>query len=101
VPRTAWPSVPVALHLAPSPAHRVLADRAAEQGGKRTAHTTRIGAGEVGLGEVLASSLEGLFADHGAPVAFHRWLAFGSVPTRYVRLQCRTPLRVSFVGGGT
>jgi hypothetical protein len=26
---------------------RVLADRAAEQGGKRTAHTTRIGAGEV------------------------------------------------------
>jgi len=32
----------------------------------------RIGARQlVGLGEVLASSLEGLFADHGAPVAFH------------------------------
>jgi hypothetical protein len=33
----------------------------------------RVGAGDlVGLAEVFASALERLFADHGAPVAFHR-----------------------------
>ena len=34
---------------------------------------SRIGAGEfVGLAQILAPSLERLFAKHGAPIAFHR-----------------------------
>ena len=45
--RAGVPGVPVALHLAPHPAHRVLADRAAEQGRERTAHPARVGAGEI------------------------------------------------------
>jgi putative transposase len=38
----------VTLHLAPHPAHRVLANRATKQGSERTAHATRVGAGEIG-----------------------------------------------------
>ena len=49
--RAGVPGVPVALHLAPDPADRVLADRAAEQGAERPAHPARIGAGEVGAGD--------------------------------------------------
>ncbi len=45
--RAGIPGVPVALHLAPDPAHRVLADRAAEQGGERAAHPARVGAGKI------------------------------------------------------
>ena len=37
-----------ALDLAPDPADRVLADRAAKQGRKRAAHPTCVGAGQVG-----------------------------------------------------
>src|SRR6202043_187785 len=43
----AVPGVPVALHLAPGPAHRVLADRPAEQGRERPTHSPGIGAGEI------------------------------------------------------
>ena len=45
--RAAVPGVPVALHLAPGPAHRVLADRPAEQGRQRAANPPRIGAGQI------------------------------------------------------
>jgi hypothetical protein len=46
--RAGIPRVPVALNLAPYPAHGVLAHRAAEQGAKCTAHAARIGAGQIG-----------------------------------------------------
>ena len=36
--RARVPRVPIALHLAPGPAHRILAHRTAKQGGERTAH---------------------------------------------------------------
>ena len=49
--RTGIPGVPVALHFAPSPAHRVLADRSAEQGRQRSAHPARVGAGEIAAGD--------------------------------------------------
>src|SRR4051812_28466735 len=39
--------LPVGLHLAPDPAHGVLADRAAKQGGERAAHPARVGASEI------------------------------------------------------
>ena len=45
--RAGVPRLPVGLHLAPDPAHRVLADRTAKQGGERTAHPARVGAGEI------------------------------------------------------
>ena len=40
-----------ALHLAPHPAHRVLADRAAKQGGERPTHPPRVGASQIGAGD--------------------------------------------------
>ena len=40
----------LALHLAPRPAHRVLADRSAEQGRECPADPARIGAGQVAAG---------------------------------------------------
>lgn len=44
----------------------------------------RIGAGKfVRLGEVFAPALEGLFADHGAPVAFHRGVMSGDQLRRH------------------
>ena len=46
--RAGVPRVPVGLHLAPDPAHRILADRAAKQGRERAAHPACIGAGKVG-----------------------------------------------------
>src|SRR5260370_2342792 len=42
--RAGVPGVPVALHLAPGPAHRVLAHRSAEQGRERAAYPARIAA---------------------------------------------------------
>ena len=46
--RTGVPSLPVALHLAPHPAHRVLANRTAEQGRERATDTARVGARQIG-----------------------------------------------------
>jgi len=46
--RAGVPGVPIALHLAPDPAHRVLAHRTPKQGTERTAHPARVGASEVG-----------------------------------------------------
>jgi hypothetical protein len=37
----------------------------------------------IGLGEVLASAFEALFADHGAPVAFHAGVVGGDQLRRY------------------
>ena len=45
--RAGVPGVPVGLHLAPRPAHRVLAHRAAEQRRERPAYPARVGAGEI------------------------------------------------------
>ena len=55
--RAGVPGVPVGLHLAPDSAHRVLADRAAEQGGERAAHPARVGAGKIGAGDQRVGSL--------------------------------------------
>ena len=49
--RAGVPGVPVAFHLSPRPAHRVLADRPAKQGRKRAANPTRIDAGKVAAGD--------------------------------------------------
>src|ERR1700748_2097438 len=46
--RAGVPGVPVALHFAPHPAHRVLADRAAKQGGECAAHPACVCARKVG-----------------------------------------------------
>ena len=48
--RTGVPGIPVGLHLAPHPAHRVLAHRPAKQRRERPADPTCVGAGEVGRG---------------------------------------------------
>ena len=49
--RAGIPSLPIALHLAPNPAHRVLADRAAKQSTQRPTHPARIGAGKIAAGD--------------------------------------------------
>src|SRR6266516_7228653 len=54
--RAGVPRVPVALHLAPHPAHRVLADRAAEQGTERATHSTGVGPSEIGAGDQRVGS---------------------------------------------
>ena len=54
--RAGVPGVPVALHLAPDPTHRVLANGAAEHDTERTAHAARVGAGEVGAGDQRGGS---------------------------------------------
>ena len=46
--RAGVPRIPIALHLAPGPAHGILADRAAKQGTERTAHPARVGASQIG-----------------------------------------------------
>ena len=51
------PGVPVALHLAPGPAHDVLADRPTEQRRKGAAHPARIGAGQIGRGDQRVGGL--------------------------------------------
>src|SRR4029450_12848722 len=50
-PRAAVPGIPIALHLAPGSAHRVLAHRSAEQGSECPADPARIGAGEIRAGD--------------------------------------------------
>ena len=45
------PDVPVAFHLAPDAANRVLAYGAAEQSRERPAHAARVGPGEIGRGD--------------------------------------------------
>ena len=55
--RPGIPSVPVGLHLAPDPAHRVLADRAAEIARRaRADNSARIDAGEVADSAMRARS---------------------------------------------
>jgi hypothetical protein len=49
--RTAIPSVPIALCLAPNPADRVLPRGAAEQSRERPAHPPRVGPGKIGAGD--------------------------------------------------
>src|SRR6266508_1443461 len=46
--RAGVPRVPIALHLAPGPAHRVLAHRAAKQGGERMAHPAGVSGSQIG-----------------------------------------------------
>jgi Glycosyl hydrolase family 9 len=48
--RASIPGVPIGLHLAPDPAHRILAHGAAEQRLQGAAHPARVGAGQVGAG---------------------------------------------------
>jgi hypothetical protein len=45
--RTGVPCIPLGLRLAPDSAHRVLADRAAEERCQRAAHPARIGSGKI------------------------------------------------------
>jgi hypothetical protein len=45
--RAGIPRVPVALHLAPHPAHRVLADLSTKYAAKCAAHAARIGTGQI------------------------------------------------------
>ena len=49
--RAGIPRIPVALHLAPDPAHRVLANGAAEKGTQGAAYAAGVGAGEVAAGD--------------------------------------------------
>src|SRR5262249_43263757 len=49
--RAGIPGVPVALHLAPHPAHRVLADRPSEQSVEPAAQRAGVGAGQVAAGD--------------------------------------------------
>ena len=48
---TGVPGIPVALHLAPDPADRILADRATEQGRQCPPYPARVGAGKIGRGD--------------------------------------------------
>src|ERR1700746_1909035 len=45
--RAGIPAIPIALHLAPHPAHRILADRAAKHRCERPAHPTRVGPSKI------------------------------------------------------
>ena len=55
--RAGVPRVPVGLHLAPDPAHRILADRAAKQGSECAAHPACVGAGKVGARDQRVTSV--------------------------------------------
>ena len=46
--RAGIPGIPIGFDLSPYPAHRILADRAAKDGGQRPAHPTAVGAGKIG-----------------------------------------------------
>jgi hypothetical protein len=49
--RARVPSAPIALHLAPNSANRVLPHGAAEQSRERPAHPPRVGPGKIGAGD--------------------------------------------------
>src|SRR5437764_743755 len=49
--RAGVPGIPIALYLAPHPAHRILADGTAKDGGERPARPTRVGSGKIGAGD--------------------------------------------------
>src|SRR5271169_6723997 len=88
--RAAVPCVPVALHLAPDPAHRVLADLSTKYAAKGTPHAARIGAGKIRTGDQrvgspgaaliipqhLALPFRRLAAGTVQPGAWHRDLGF-------------------------
>ena len=61
--RAGIPGIPIAFHLAPHPADRILADRAAGHGRERPAHSTRVGPRRTGARDqrirMLGSSLVG------------------------------------------
>ena len=77
--RAGIPGVPVALHLAPDSAHRVLAHRAAKQGAKRAAYPARIGAGQIGARDQrVGSERAALIGPQCLALPFRR-LAVGSV----------------------
>src|SRR5271155_2651917 len=54
--RAGIPCVPVALHLAPHSAHRVLANLPTKYAAKRTPHAARIGAGKIHTGDQRVGS---------------------------------------------
>ena len=62
--RAGVPGVPIALHLAPDPAHRVLAHRTPKQCTERTAHPARVGASEVGARNQRAKLQETFDVNH-------------------------------------
>ena len=49
--RAGAPGLPIALHLAPNTAHRVLTDRTPEQRSERTPHAAGVGAGKIAAGD--------------------------------------------------
>src|SRR6516164_8780840 len=49
--RAGAPGLPIALHLAPNTAHRVLTDRTPEQRSERTAYAAGVGAGKIAAGD--------------------------------------------------
>ena len=89
--RAGVPRVPIALHLAPSPAHRVLADRAAEQRRERPAHPARVGAGEVhARDQRIGRQRATLIGPQRLALPFRR-LARGSVQPRAWHLDLDRP----------
>ena len=77
--RAGVPSVPVALHLAPDPAHSVLANLSAKYAAKCAAHAARIGAGQIHPGDQrVGSQRAALIFPQRLALPFRR-LAVGSV----------------------
>src|SRR5213075_204315 len=70
------------LHLAPGPAHRVLADRTPEQRRERAPHPARVGTGEVATrNQRIDHPRAPLVATQGLAFPFRR-LALGSIQPR-------------------
>src|ERR1700685_1193017 len=79
--RAGIPCVPVALHLAPDPAHRVLANLSAKYTAKRTPHAARIGASKIRTGDQrVGSPGAALIIPQHLALPFRR-LAAGTVQT--------------------
>src|SRR5258706_10565158 len=77
--RAAIPRVPVALHLAPDPAHDILADRSTKQRAQCAAHTARIGACQISARDQrVGSQRAALISAQGLALPFRR-LAVGGV----------------------
>src|SRR5271155_2470724 len=105
--RAGIPCVPVALHLAPHSAHRVLANLPTKYAAKCTPHAARIGAGKIHTGDQRVGSpgaaliipqypalpFRRLAAGNVQPGARHRDIGLSEVPISVrTRLPCRWPV---------
>ena len=104
--RAAIPGVPVAFDLAPGPAHRVLADRPAEQGRQRATHPPGIGAGQIAARDQrIGGKRASLIGPQGLALPFRRlalraWSAGHAAPRSRSARTCPSATASGCHGGG-